>query len=441
MIALPLRPIKRAVSDRGLLRSSAIVFACDAGARALGFLFAVAAARLLTPAGYGQIAYALAAVAIVTVLTNNAPQGLGRFLARHEGDRRRQQLYATNWLVVIAMMLGISLVLVIPVAIWGGLGGAMLIGLMANLVGTAVFQSYRESQKGLGRFWATGGFWMLANLIQLVAILVVGALGWRSPALFLTIYGLSSLAALALMSPFVPSALTFSRTAVALRQVVAIARFVWPLILTGVFYNVWLWADLILAQHLLHHHLIANYAAAKTLVAALTLPVTAINFALGARMARLAESELRAYILGVLLLAGAIIVPLCLGLALVGEPLIGIVFGSRYLVASQIFVILVLGQGLFAFTGVLQAVWIWGLSRPGIDPVSTGAGMVVTVTLGLLLIPAAGFVGAAWAYAAGAAAQLAVLAAFTGWAIYAGAHPRLPPRRELTLELEQAVQA
>jgi len=401
----------------------------------------VAAARMLTPAGYGQIAYALAAVAIVTVLTNNSPQGLGRFLARHQEDPRRQQIYSTNWLVVIGLMLSMSLVLVIPVAVWGGLGGVMLIGLMANLVGTAVFQSYRESQKGLGRFWVTGAFWILANLIQLVAILVAGALGWRSPALFLTIYGLSSLAARALMSPFVPSGLSFSWALVAGRQVVAIARFVWPLILTGVFYNVWLWADLILLQHLLRHPMLGNYAAAKTLVAGLTLPITAINFALGARMARLADSELRGYIVNVLLLAAAIILPLCAGLALAGQPLIGMVFGSRYLVASEIFLILVLGQAFFAFTGVLQAIWIWGLSRPGIDPVSTGAGMVVTVGLGLVLIPSLGLIGAAWAYAAGAIAQLLVLAIFTSWAIYAGAQPRLPPRRELTLELEQVAEA
>jgi O-antigen/teichoic acid export membrane protein len=125
----------------------------------------------------------------------------------------------------------------------------------------------------------------------------------------------------------------------------------------------------------------------------------------------------------------------------VGQSLMTLIFGDRYAVASEVFVVLVLGQACFALTGVLQAVWIWGLSRPAIDPVSTGSGMVVTIALGLALIPQAGLTGAALAYAAGAATQLLVLAAFTVWAIYAGAHPRLGPVRELILELDQVAEA
>ena len=437
----PRRLLERTSADRVLLRSSAIVFAGEVTARLLGFLFSVAAARLLTPSGYGQIAYALAAVAIVTVLTNNAPQGLGRFLARHHGDAPTQATYTTNWLIVIGLMLATSLVLVIPAATWAGLGGAMTAGLIANLLGTVAFQTYREAQKGFGRFWATSFFWILANSLQLVAIVIAAMLGFRSPALFLTIYGLSSVVALGLMSIKAPAALRFSRRLVAWRQVAAIARFVWPVILTGIFYTVWLGADLILLRHLLPHAPIGNYAAARTLILGLSLPLSAINFALGPRMARMAESAVRPYILNLVLLAAAIVVPLSAGAILVGQPLLALTFGDRYAVASEVFLILVLGQACFALCGVLQAVWIWGLSRPGIDPVSTGSGMVVTIALGLSLIPHAGLRGAALAYAAGAAAQLLVLAVFTGWAIYAGARPRLGPVRELLLELDQVAKA
>ena len=437
----PGRLLRRTTADPVLLRSSAIVFAGESTARLLGFLFSVAAARLLTPSGYGQIAYALAAVAIVTVLTNNAPQGLGRFLARHRDDPLAQATYTTNWLVVIGAMLVTSLVLVIPAAAWAGLGGAMAAGLIANLLGTVAFQTYREAQKGLGRFWATGIFWILANSLQLVAIVIAAMLGFRSPALFLTIYGLASVVALALMSIKAPAALRFSRRLVAWRQVRAIARFVWPVILTGIFYTVWLGSDLILLHHLLPHAAIGSYAAAKILILGLTMPLSAINFALGPRMARMAESAVRPYILSLVRLTAAIVVPLSAAAILAGQALLTMIFGDRYAVPSEVFLILVLGQACFALCGVLQAVWIWGLSRPGIDPVSTGSGMVVTIGLGVALIPHAGLTGAALAYAAGAATQLLVLAAFTVWAIYAGTHPRLGPVRELILELDQVAEA
>jgi len=55
----------------------------------------------------------------------------------------------------------------------------------------------------------------------------------------------------------------------------------------------------------------------------------------------------------------------------------------------------------------------------------------VTVGLGLLLVPRVGLVGAAIAYTAGSAAQFAVIAGFTVWAIFAGARPRLGQAREL----------
>ena len=437
----PRRLARRVVSDPGLLRSTAIVFLGDASARMLGFLFSVAAAHLLTPAGYGQIAYALAAVGIVTVLTNNAPQGLGRFLARHQDEPHKQRIYATNWLMIIGLMLGSSLVLVIPVGVWAGLGGAMLIALMANLLGTAVFQTYREAQKGMGRFWITGGYYVLANLLQLVAILVLGNLGWRSPALFLIVYGLSGIAALAVVYPLAPPALDFSAALVAWRQARAIARYTWPIILQGIFYNVWFGADLILIHRLLHHPAIGSYAAAKTLTMVVLTMMAAFNYALGPRMVRLADSALRGYIVNVSALALAIIVPVCAGLALVGRPLIGLIFGSRYELAGDVFTVLVCGQAIFAFCGVIQAIWGWGLSRPGIDPVSTGTAMVVTLGVGLALIPHLGLIGAAWAYGAGAAAQLAVLVWFTVSRIYVGNKPRLTPVRDLILELDPAASA
>jgi O-antigen/teichoic acid export membrane protein len=429
---------KRWLPDRHLVRSWAIVLAGDSAARLLGFLFAVTAARLLSPRGYGQIAYALAAAAIATVLTNNAPLGLGRFLARHEGDRVRQDIYATNWLMLITLMLGASLLLLIPIAAWAGLLGLMLVAMVANLLGTAVFQTYREIQRGLGRFWVTGSFWVLANVLQLLAILLAGALGWRQPALYLTIYGLSSVAALVVMYPVAPPALRFVPSLVAWDQVVAIARFIWPMILTGVFYNVWMGADLILVQRLLPNPPTGNYAAAHTLVLGMMLPIGAICYALGPRMARLTESALRGYVLNVVALAVGIILVLCAALTLLGGPLIALVFGGRYAVGSAVLSVLILGQGLFALYTVLQGVWLWGLARPRIDAAASGAGMVVTVALGLVLIPHGGLVAAASAFAAGAAAQLVVVGAFTVWAIYLGSAPRLSPVRELVLELEQA---
>jgi len=431
---------RRMIPDSGLLRSSAIVLAGDSLARFLGFLFAVAAARLLTPAGYGRIAFALALSAIVSVLTLNAPYGLSRFLARHQGNDRVLEIYSTNWLVVIGLMLSASLTLLVPVALVAGLDGAMLFALIANLLGTAVLQTYRESQKGLGRLWATSTFWALANLLELIGILIAAAFGFRSPALYLAIYGLSSVWALALMQPVAPTGLKFVRALITWRQVTAIARFVWPLILQGIFYSVWVWADLILV-HVWRPSAVGSYAVAKTFALVLIVPPTAIATALAPRMARLGEPALRAYLRYVIGLTAAITVPLGAAMAFLGTPLIGLVFGSRYALASAVVPILILGQVLYGLYLVLASSWAWGLGRPQIDPVATAAAMMVTIAVGLVLVPAAGLLGAALAYTAGAAAELAVIGGFTTWAIFAGAKPRVGHGRELVLDAERLVEA
>jgi len=436
----PLRGLRQLVPDVTLLRSSAVVLAGDSLARLLGFLFAVAAARLLTPAGYGHIAYALALAAIVSVLTVNAPFGLSRFLARHQENERTLAIYSTNWLVVIALMLAASLILLIPVALVAALDGTMLIALVANLLGTAVLQTYRESQKALGRFWATSAFWALANLLEVLAILLAAALGWRSPALFLTIYGVSSIGALAIMQPLAPSALRFVRALVNRRQVMTIARFTAPLIVQGVLYNIWSGADLILVQHF-RHVMVGNYAAAKTLVLVLIVPSMAISTALAPRMARLSEHQVRSYLVYVVGLTGAATLPLAVAMAVLGTPLITLIFGSRYALAAAIIPILILGQVLYGLYLVLAGSWAWGLGRPLIDPVATAAAMAATVGLGLLLVPWAGLEGAALAYTAGAAAQFTVIAGFTGWAIFAGAKPRLGPARDVVFDAERLAQA
>jgi O-antigen/teichoic acid export membrane protein len=158
-------------------------------------------------------------------------------------------------------------------------------------------------------------------------------------------------------------------------------------------------------------------------------------------MARLGEPALRTYLRYVIGLTAAITVPLGAAMAFLGTPLIGLVFGSRYALASAVVPILILGQVLYGLYLVLASSWAWGLGRPQIDPVATAAAMMVTIAVGLVLVPAAGLLGAALAYTAGAAAQLAVIGGFTAWAIFAGAKPRVGHGRELVLDAERLVEA
>jgi O-antigen/teichoic acid export membrane protein len=408
--------LKKYRPEPGLVRSSAVVFAGFATARALGFLFSVAAARILVPLDYGRLTYALAVATIASVFISGAPIGLSRFLARNQKNREVQENYLTNWTAMIALIVVISAVAVTPISYLAGLSGWLLVGVLCNLVGVGVLETYREVQRGLDRYAAMMSVYVIANLIQLLGILLLGALGVRTPAPFLIVYGLSSAVALVLVQPVMPINLRWVRGAVSMSRMREIFRFARPLLLQSVFFAVWFGSDLIMVQHLMKPEATGNYGVAKALVNVLILAPTAIGTAVLPHIARLGERSIGKYMLAALGLTSLATIPLVSGAALFGSRLVLIMFGSKYPQAAAPLAILAIGMGLYGFYTVMGSIWV-GLGRPTVDPVATGLAMVCTVTAGLMLIPRIGLTGAALAFTVGAAVRLTVIVALTVWAL------------------------
>lgn len=422
--------------DLGLVRSSAIVFLGTGVARLLAFLFYIAAARLLAPAEYGVLAYALAFLSAVTLLLTNSPDGLSRFLARNLEDRYKQDVYYTNWAALVGIGLIVSIAAFLPLAPLTNLTGWLAVGVVANLVNAAVFETYVQTQRGLQRFWVLGVYYSLANFLQLAAILVAGWLGLRSAALFFLFFGISAVAAAGLLRLVSRTPLRLRPTTIAWRHLLLIARYVAPIIAQGVFFACWWGIDVILLEHLLDPTATANYAAGKTLTQVLMLAPAAISLAAVPRIARMAESDVRRSFARLLGLTSVVIVPVAAGLALLQGPIMQLIYGDKYPHVLDAFATLVLGVALYGFAIVIVSVW-GALGRPWIGAVATGAGTVVTIALTLLLVPRLDLLGAAIGFAAGAGTQLVVLGAFTIYGLYLGATVRvghLPDEAMLNLD-------
>ncbi len=415
--------LRRLLGELSLVRSSAVVFAGSAAARLLGFLFYVAAARLLEPADYGTLAYALAILVTASIFLTNAPGGLARFLARNTSERGRQDHYYSNWVAVTAVMLLVSVLLFIPFIPITRLTGWLALGIVVNLANIAIFETYLQAQRGLGRFAAMGVYYTLANLLQLVAILVAGLLGWRSASLYLLLYGFSAIAAVILMRVFSPTPLTVRLNTVTFRQMRRITRYIAPIVAQGLFHSLWWGADLILINRLLSATAAGNYAAAKTLTQALTLAPAALIVAAGPRLSRLSEIDLRKEIFHLLGLTCLAILPPAAVLVFLQHPLTQLFFGSKYSEVLDAFNVLALGVVLYSFYLVLASVW-GALGRPVVGAVTTACGTFVTVVLAFLLIPPMGLLGGGISFAAGAGAQLLVIIGFTAWGLYAGVTAR-----------------
>jgi O-antigen/teichoic acid export membrane protein len=314
--------------------------------------------------------------------------------------------------MVVGAVLLVSLVVTAIVGPSVGITGWLLVGVLANLLGVTALETYREVARGLDRYVLVSTFYVVANLLQLLAIVVAAGLGSRSASLFVIIYGLSSVVTLIGITVVSPLRATFSLRSVhrdPMREVLRIAP---PVLLQSVFYTIWFRADLVLLERLHSSLATGEYGAAKTLTNALMLAPTAISFVLLPRVPRLALQRLPRYLGQVLALLAVVTVPPIILLIFAAHTIIGLVFGGRYEAAASPLAILAVGMGLFGFCSVFGNLWL-GLRKPMVDTVSTGVGMVGTVAAALVMIPHLGLIGAAFAFSLGAGLRLIAVAAFT----------------------------
>jgi O-antigen/teichoic acid export membrane protein len=140
------------------------------------------------------------------------------------------------------------------------------------------------------------------------------------------------------------------------------------------------------------------YAVASKYAELLRLPALALTWVTYPRVARMGASTFgpRARRLMAPLLAGGLLV--AAALALLAFPLFPSLYGEQFRAAIWPAVIIVCGLVAEPAAGVGSA-FLLGAGRPGLNSLMLGAGLVVTLVLDVVLIPAHAAVGAAWASA------------------------------------------
>lgn len=395
-----------------LLRRSVLLFGSIGLTRVLGFAFTVVTARALSPSDFGVVTYALALANIASILLFNSPAGLSRALARSPGDRHEQNSIFSNYLVIIAVLLTISLIGAVPIGIAGKLEALVLLGLLANLLGTAVLETYNELQRGRERFLLVAAFNVLANLLQLLAVTGFLLLHVDRPGPYVIAFGLSAVAAALLIQPFSPLGVRFVRGALQRARIKESLRFVLPLLVDTVCFVAWSGADVVLLRAFTNLDVVGQYGAAKSLSNAVLLAGSAIGMALLPQAARLLPSERRSYFRTLLLLVVSLTLPAILLVALLAPWLLTWFFGPDYRSAAPALALLGAAMGMYGIGLTLEATWI-AIGRPRLAAAGTAVAAVVTVVSLPLLIVTWGMAGAALATAIGSGARLALLGVVT----------------------------
>jgi O-antigen/teichoic acid export membrane protein len=398
--------------SRVLLQRSALLFGSIALTRILGFGFAVVTARALSPSNFGVVTYALALSSIASILLYNSPAGMARALARSPDDRDEQDSIITNYLFIIACLFTVSLLLAVPIGLVGKLEALVLIGLLANLLGTAVLETYMELQRGRERFLAVAVFSVLGNLVQLLAVIGFLLVGLDRPGPYVLAFGLSAVVAVVLMQPFSPIGIRLVRGALKWSRIRESLRFVLPLLVDTACFVVWSGADVVLLRAFTRLDVVGEYGAAKSLSSAALLAGSAIGTALLPQAARLVSHQRGPYFRMVLMLVVSVTLPAILIIALLAPWWLSWFFSPAYRSAAPALAALAVAMGLYGIGLTLEASWI-AIGRPRLAAAGTAVAAIVTVASAPPLIMAAGMTGAALAAMLGSGGRLALLAVVT----------------------------
>src|SRR5579871_74737 len=404
--------VSRRQHARSYLSLSAISGVGQVLARALGVLFSVVVARAFGPADFGMVRYAIGVAGITSIVVGPLPTMLSRYLATYRNESREVDRYFTNSMVLIIIVLLFTLI----GTGWyvGGEPSGIVLGTLFVVIGLAAFNTYTELTRGLDAIWRMSSYYVVANLIQLVAIVVcVWGLGMRSVGLALAIYGLSFLVPILFFEYWTRSAVHLRPRLITFATMWRLSHFSVPLVIAHASYTIWLTLDLLLVQQRLSAQDTGVYAAAKTVVLIfLFVPyaVTTVGLRYFARGSKKDAERSLLLSLGASLVASTVLVTGIWGWS---GQLVQLLFGQNYVSAAPPLTILAAGMALYTVYLVFET-WMIARGYPWLHALAMTITMVMSSVAELILLPSWGLRGVAVGFSLGIAAGTLIIGVFYG---------------------------
>jgi O-antigen/teichoic acid export membrane protein len=361
-------------------------------ARVLGFGFSFILARQLSPENFGFIQYCLTLSGIAAIGTQPLVQhALARYVAKNAKDEA--QLAATLhalWYVLLGVT-GISILIAVPLLV---LSDRFNIGVLVIFLGMTLFYSYYGLARGFMASKRLLAAYLGSNLVQIIAIVILYQFGSTdSPTPALIIYGLSYLLPLIILQVWQPLPVHFKFSLPQRAIVVDVLRFSVPLWLSHAAYMAYAGMDVLLIQHYTDTASVGLYTLTKTLVSLFSFVPMGLMTIVLPKVASLPQDQHTRIVKRALLMA-AVANGAALLVFLVGYPwFISNFFSPEYLVPLHIVLMLAVGEILLGFHSIITAMHVGG-DNPQLETISRAFIMLTSFTLGFLLIPRLGLLGA-----------------------------------------------
>lgn len=404
--------VSRRQHARSYLSLSAISGVGQVLARVLGVLFSVVVARAFGPANFGMVRYAIGVAGITSIVVGPLPTMLSRYLATYRNESREVDRYFTNSMVLIALIL----ILTLLGTGWyvRGEPPGIVFGTLFVVTGQAAFNTYTELTRGLDAIWRMSSYYVVANFVQLVAIVAcVWGLGLHSVGWALAIYGISSLIPILFFEFWRCSPVRLCPRLITLATMWRLSHFSVPLVLAHASYTIWGTLDLLLVEQRLSSQETGVYAAAKTVVMIfLFVPyaVTTVALRYFARGSKRDAERSLLLSLGASLVTSVVLV---MGIWGCNRQLVRIIFGPNYGSAAQPLIILAIGMALYTVYLVFET-WMVARGYPWLHALAMTLTMVIGSAAEFVLLPYWGLQGVAMGFSLGIASGTLTISAFYG---------------------------
>jgi O-antigen/teichoic acid export membrane protein len=374
--------------------------------RLIGFLYPVIVLRRLDSHAAGLAFFFMnTGYFVVQPVSGGPAMAMVRPIAAASNDDERAQ-----WLRAAIKILGPGVAFSFAVALIVCLtSNAPVLPMILMVIGLSADTMYFQILTARSRYTVAANYRLIANIAQLIALLLVLALGFRSVTLIVGIFALSYGFGFVAVEPHQRALIgllkhSVSATRSQLRKLIATAT---PTLVTGLAYSGIVGLDTYLVR-LSRPDLVAGYGAAKTLASPLLLVSLAVMTIIQPETARANEDQAHRIRRHMLLIGsgiGALAIIACWALSGLA---VHIVYGARYPEAATTLAWLGAGATFLGLHTLLQ-VWCWGRDRYIAPLISLSTGALIAIICNLLLVPELGARGAGIAVCLGTGVATAVL--------------------------------
>lgn len=364
-----------------------------------GIIYSILVTRLLGANTFGLLETILSVI-IILVLFNDfgISRSVSRFIAKNIDNKNRLLEISATGLVIklVSIILG-SLVLYFIMPILDNLFKVKLSDYTIFIVLLLLLRSFNDyflrQFQGLRRLDVVAFFNISKGTVHLILVTVSLFLGYGIGAILLSEILILFLINLGYVYLLIKHQY-FSLLKFSIDTIKEVIMYSFPMFIIAISFIIYMRSDVLMIQYFYDSYQVGLYSLATLIVTKLQTPFTAISAATSPVFARLEIEKGQGIFMNTFKISLILALPMSVGLYLVAEPLVEVVFGRDYSESIDVLKIYCVFMFFYCLNAVFSPIMDY-IGKAKVRSVFIVISAILNIVLNLILIPKFSIVGAA----------------------------------------------